>query len=119
VANTNSAGQQQGYEKMERGSSKQFNSNGIQSGKNDVADSKREGLQRSEQYETHTRETSTQFPTAEQIEATGLHWAIEPDVGRVAHGIPNRMDRLKSLGNSLVPQIPFLIANCIKQIEGV
>ena len=84
-----------------------------------VADSERERLQRSEQYETHTRETSTQFPTAEQIEATGLHWAIEPDVGRVAHGIPNRMDRLKSLGNSLVPQIPFLIANCIKQIEGV
>jgi DNA (cytosine-5)-methyltransferase 1 len=84
-----------------------------------VANSERERLQRSEQYETHTRETSTQFPTAEQIEATGLHWAIEPDVGRVAHGIPNRMDRLKSLGNSLVPQIPFLIANCIKQIEGV
>jgi len=84
-----------------------------------VANSERERLQRSEQYETHTRETSTQFSTAEQIEATGLHWAIEPDVGRVAHGIPNRMDRLKSLGNSLVPQIPFLIANCIKQIEGV
>ena len=89
------------------------------SGTGNVADSERERLQRSEQYETHTRETSTQFPTAEQIEATGLHWAIEPDVGRVAHGIPNRVDRLKSLGNSLVPQIPFLIANCIKQIEGV
>ena len=44
-------------------------------------------------------------------------WESEPDVGRVAHGIPNRVDRLKSLGNSLVPQIPFMIANCIKQIE--
>jgi DNA (cytosine-5)-methyltransferase 1 len=46
-------------------------------------------------------------------------WDVEPDVGRVAHGVPKRVDRLKSLGNSLVPQIPFLIANCIKQIEGV
>jgi len=46
-------------------------------------------------------------------------WEFEPDVGRVAHGIPNRVDRLKALGNSLVPQIPFMIANCIKQIEGL
>ena len=81
-----------------------------------VANSERERLQRSEQYETHTRETSTQFPTAEQIEATGLHWAIEPDVGRVAHGIPNRVDRLKALGNSIVPQIPFLIGLTIRKI---
>ena len=32
-------------------------------------------------------------------------WAVEPDVGRVAHGIPARVDRLRSLGNALVPQI--------------
>ena len=31
-------------------------------------------------------------------------WATEPDVGRVAHGIPNRVDRLKCLGNAVVPQ---------------
>ena len=31
-------------------------------------------------------------------------WAVEPNVGRVAHGIPNRLDRLKSLGNSVVPE---------------
>jgi DNA (cytosine-5)-methyltransferase 1 len=36
-------------------------------------------------------------------------WDIEPDVGRVANGIPNRVDRLKCLGNSLVPQIPYYI----------
>ena len=84
-----------------------------------VADSERERLQRSEQYETHTGETETQFSASQSFETTGLHWTIEPDVGRVAHGVPNRVDRLKSLGNSLVPQIPFLIANCIKQIEGL
>jgi len=36
-------------------------------------------------------------------------WSLEPEVGRVAYGIPNRMDRLKSLGNSVVPQIPYLL----------
>jgi len=32
-------------------------------------------------------------------------WAVEPDVGRVAHGIPNRVDRLRGLGNAVVPQV--------------
>jgi len=32
-------------------------------------------------------------------------WAIEPDVGRVAHGVPSRVDRLRSLGNAVVPQV--------------
>tara|TARA_R100001129_G_scaffold3349_1_gene3293 strand:+ start:687 stop:1625 length:939 start_codon:yes stop_codon:yes gene_type:complete len=41
------------------------------------------------------------------------NWAIEPNVGRVAHGIPNRVDRLKCLGNSLVPQIPYYIGSVI------
>jgi hypothetical protein len=31
-------------------------------------------------------------------------WNIEPDVGRVAHGVPNRVDRLRGLGNAVVPQ---------------
>ena len=89
------------------------------SGERNMADSERERLQRSEQYETHTGETETQFSASQSFETTGDHWSVEPDVGRVAHGVPNRVDRLKSLGNSLVPQIPFLIANCIKQIEGL
>ena len=32
-------------------------------------------------------------------------WSIEPDVGRVADGIPARVDRLRGLGNAVVPQI--------------
>ncbi len=42
------------------------------------------------------------------------HWTIEPGVGRVADGIPNRLDRIRGLGNSVVPQIPELIARRIK-----
>ena len=32
-------------------------------------------------------------------------WATEPDVGRVANGIPARVDRLRGIGNAVVPQI--------------
>ncbi len=31
-------------------------------------------------------------------------WPIEPDVDRVAYGVPFRVDRLKALGNAQVPQ---------------
>lgn len=40
-------------------------------------------------------------------------WPTEPDVGRVANGVSKRMDRLKSLGNAVVPQIPEIIGNAI------
>jgi DNA (cytosine-5)-methyltransferase 1 len=30
-------------------------------------------------------------------------WSVEPDVGRVAHGVPARMDRLRCLGTAVVP----------------
>ena len=45
-------------------------------------------------------------------------WATEPSVGRVAHGIPKRVDRLRGLGNAIVPQIAQRIGETIKQIEG-
>lgn len=45
--------------------------------------------------------------------ADGGWWEFEPDVGRVAHGVPARMDRLRALGNAVVPQIPELIGRAI------
>lgn len=44
-------------------------------------------------------------------------WAVEPELGRVANGIPDRMDRLKCLGNAVVPQIPYQIGLAIMEIE--
>jgi DNA (cytosine-5)-methyltransferase 1 len=44
-------------------------------------------------------------------------WPVEPDVGRVANGIPNRSHRLKQLGNAVVPQIPELIGRAIMEYE--
>jgi DNA (cytosine-5)-methyltransferase 1 len=40
-------------------------------------------------------------------------WAIEPDVGRMADGVPARLDRLRGLGNAVVPQLAELIGNYI------
>jgi hypothetical protein len=40
-------------------------------------------------------------------------WDVEPPVGRVAHGVPQRVDRLRSLGNALVPQIAEFIGRRI------
>jgi DNA (cytosine-5)-methyltransferase 1 len=37
------------------------------------------------------------------------NWDTEPDVGRVAHGIPHRTHRLKALGNAIVPQVAYEI----------
>jgi DNA (cytosine-5)-methyltransferase 1 len=42
-----------------------------------------------------------------------VQWGAEPDVGRVAHGVPARVDRLRSLGNAVVPQIPEIIGRAI------
>jgi DNA (cytosine-5)-methyltransferase 1 len=46
-------------------------------------------------------------------------WRSEPNVGRVAHGVPNRAHRLKQLGNAVVPQIPELIGRAIMEYERV
>lgn len=49
--------------------------------------------------------------------ATGDIWAVEPAVGRVANGIPARVDRLKCLGNAVVPQQVYPILKAIAEIE--
>lgn len=43
-------------------------------------------------------------------------WLVEPDVGRVAHGVPARVDRLRALGNAVVPQIPEIIGRAIMSL---
>jgi len=49
-------------------------------------------------------------------------WPAEPRVGRVADGIPNRVDRIKGLGNAVVPQLIQAIGELVlaadKEIYG-
>lgn len=44
-------------------------------------------------------------------------WSAEPAVGRVADGVPHRVDRLAALGNALVPQIAEWIGRRILEYE--
>ncbi len=37
-------------------------------------------------------------------------WQTEPRVGRVVNGVPDRMDRIKCLGNAVVPQVAEFVA---------
>ena len=75
------------------------------------SDTNSQGLQgrRSEQQ---LRENETERPTS-----WDSWWESEPSVGRVANGIPHRVDRLKGLGNSLVPAIPYAIGHAILKEE--
>lgn len=47
----------------------------------------------------------------------GEWWPAEPDVGRAAHGIPSRVDRLKCLGNAVVPAQFYPIFRAIYHIS--
>ena len=40
-------------------------------------------------------------------------WAAEPGVGRVADGFPGRAQRIRALGNAVVPPIPYLIGHAV------
>ena len=44
------------------------------------------------------------------------HWFIEPHVGRVATGVPRRVDRLKCLGNAVVPQVGQVVGRTLYRI---
>jgi DNA (cytosine-5)-methyltransferase 1 len=45
------------------------------------------------------------------------YWSVEPDVGRVADGVPARVDRLRALGNALIPQIAEHLGSRILEYE--
>lgn len=44
-------------------------------------------------------------------------WEAEPAVGRVVDGLPGRVDRLKGLGNAIVPQVAFEIFSAIGAVS--
>lgn len=78
-----------------------------------VANTDSEGQQAGGFQEPTRREVSCRYSTAFKR----THWAAEPSVGRVANGVPSRMDRLKCLGNAVVPQQVYPILKSIAEIE--
>jgi DNA (cytosine-5)-methyltransferase 1 len=63
--------------------------------------------------------SSTQeiFGDGGSVSGESSWWHVEPDVGRVAHGIPGRIYRLKGLGNSIIPKIAEEIGRAIIKAE--
>lgn len=76
----------------------------------DVADADRQAGRQAGAAQRGARRRAGQWPSTQPggrgggQDGTG-HWATEPDVGRVAHGVPARVDRLRCLGNAVVPQV--------------
>ena len=81
------------------------------SGKNSLADTDDSG--REEQRWPQPAQPKHQAPQC------GSGWLPEPGVGRVANGIPRRVDRLKGLGNAIVPQIAMQIGKTIKAVHDI
>ena len=79
------------------------NSSSEQSHSNDNGQEQRE-ISQQEQIELGGRSSGTLWPS---------NWEFEPNVGRVANGIPGRVHRLKGLGNSIVPKIAEEIGKAI------
>jgi DNA (cytosine-5)-methyltransferase 1 len=44
-------------------------------------------------------------------------WEAEPRVGRVVDGLPGRVDRLKGLGNAIVPQVALEIFKVLESVH--
>jgi DNA (cytosine-5)-methyltransferase 1 len=72
-----------------------------------VADAEIEGLER----RAVRRDFGSRSPgLMEGGRPVSEHWSVEPAVGRVANGIPSRVDRLRCLGNAIVPQVAEVVA---------
>jgi DNA (cytosine-5)-methyltransferase 1 len=84
-------------------------------GSTDVANANSERQQ--EQCRTESVQKEGNEPQRSSSQARHAGWESEPDVGRVANGIPGRVHRLKALGNSIVPQIAEEIGKAIMKAE--
>ena len=73
-----------------------------------ISDTLRKGLQRQ-------REITCRISEELQNLSYSCGWSAEPAVGRVANGVSGRVDRIKQLGNAVVPQIPELIGRAIME----
>ena len=85
----------------------------------DVADGSGARARGREQRRASSESERASRPVAQRGQNGGSQrWATEPDVGRVAHGISRRVDRLRALGNAVVPQVVAEIGRAILAAEG-
>ena len=83
-------------------------------------------LANSESIESHVGENIQHTSTGNRQRQTGRAssseepnrswWDLEPKLGRVADGVPDRTHRLRALGNAVVPQTPYYLAKSILEV---
>ena len=122
VPNSNPAGQQD-WSEQHRGKQAQNGKGEFHIGRQDivspdVSDTKQGVIQEHEcrsgiLEEEDRRRKTTRFING--IDETRGYWSAEPRLGRVANGIPNRVDRIKCIGNAVVPQVAEVFAKTIKE----
>ena len=80
-----------------------------------VANTKCIGQQRSRSSRKWSSSETYGERQADNAFTVGINnqWGVEPNVGRVANGVPNRVDRLRALGNGVVPQVAYKVARMI------
>jgi DNA (cytosine-5)-methyltransferase 1 len=84
----------------------------------DVAHANEQGLERSgAEWSAPERQVAIGHTGPSSARSSAVHWEVEPDVGRVAHGVPRRVDRLRGLGNAVVPQVVEWIGHRIMEVE--
>jgi len=87
----------------------------------DVSNSDSKGLQglRESSSKLDKEITPTSYSEEQQRGMDHERFSVEPRVGRVVNGISNRVDRIKGLGNAIVPQIAYQIGKAILEVENV
>ncbi|MEX3713635.1 DNA (cytosine-5-)-methyltransferase [Cytobacillus horneckiae] len=95
----------------------EFKATGFAGNGENVPNSNSEGLERSKETGEISRGRENSNKQFTGYDQSRNNWATEPNVGRVADGVPNRVDRIKGLGNAVVPQQIYPIFKYIKQIH--
>ena len=92
------------------------NRQSIRQTEQDVADSDNSERERSGK-EQILRERDLPGKSGRSSKDIGEIWTTAPNVGRVADGVPRRLDRLKCLGNAVVPQVAQFLGERIREWE--
>ena len=82
----------------------------------DTSTERTQGLRTSGIEESHPH-AGQEVPLCSYERIGSSYWETEPNVGRVVDGVSNRVDRLKGLGNAIVPQVAYEIIRCMKEID--
>ena len=82
-----------------------------------VADTSRQRMERhrTSGFKESQPSSGSRLPRRNSARGEPAVWPPEPWVGRVADGVPNRVDRIKGLGNAVVPQVVEVIGSAIME----